>query len=264
MTCRPVVACLVLSVLLTVQITAAVAESPFGPATCEGLYPKHLQGICTDNRQHIFWSFTNTIVKTDVNGKILKRVSADNHQGDLCYLDGRLYVAVNLGRFNDPQKRADSWVYVFDAENLELLARHPLPELVYGAGAIAYHDGHFLVTGGLPVGAPGNLVYLYDRDFHLVKKQELPGGYTFLGIQTATFADDHWWFGCYGKPTPMLVVSSDFKTVREFNFTCCLGIVGLDAKTFLVARGIEQGPKQLTGKVLIAVPDDKSGLAIKK
>lgn len=37
-------------------------------------------------------------------------------------------------------------------------------------------------------------------DFQFVKKHVLASGHTHLGIQTAAFADGHWWFGCYGRP----------------------------------------------------------------
>ena len=84
---------------------------------CEGTYQHHLQGVCTDEKS-IYWSFTTTLVKTDMEGTLLKQVPVANHHGDLCFHDGKLYVAVNLGKFNDPEGNADSWVYVYDAETL--------------------------------------------------------------------------------------------------------------------------------------------------
>src|SRR5690606_35314489 len=106
----------------------------FRNVTCEGTYPKHLQGACTDGEQALFWRFTDRLVKTDPDGKVLEQVPVADHHGDLCHHDGRLYVAVNLGQFNRPEGAADSWVYVYDAETLEKLARHPVPEVVHGAG----------------------------------------------------------------------------------------------------------------------------------
>jgi hypothetical protein len=57
-------------------------------------------------------------VKTNLDGKLLKQVPVVNHHGDLCFHDGKLFVAVNLGKFNDPKGNADSWVYVYDAKTL--------------------------------------------------------------------------------------------------------------------------------------------------
>ncbi|NQT12292.1 MAG: hypothetical protein HQ582_06070, partial [Planctomycetes bacterium] len=95
----------------------ADGAASFHNAKCEGSYRHHLQGICTNGEDAIYWPFTTSLVKTDRDGKVEKKVAVANHHGDLCYRDGKLYVAVNLGRFNDPKGNADSWVYVYDAGN---------------------------------------------------------------------------------------------------------------------------------------------------
>ena len=59
------------------------APTPFASVKCEGTYQHHLQGICTDNRDSIFWSFTTTLVKTDQKGKVIKKIAVGNHHGDL-------------------------------------------------------------------------------------------------------------------------------------------------------------------------------------
>ena len=79
-------------------------------ARCEGTYRLHLQGVCADETV-IFWSFTTTLMTTDMEGTLLKQMPVANHHGDLCFHDGKLYIAVNLGKFNDPEGNADSWVY---------------------------------------------------------------------------------------------------------------------------------------------------------
>src|SRR5690606_21212824 len=125
------------------------AQSPYHQVTCEGTYQHHLQGICADEAA-IYWSFTTALVKTDLKGKRLRQVPAVNHHGDLCYHDGQLFVAVNLGKFNDPQGNANSWIYVYDAGTLQEVARHKVQEVFHGAGGIGYRNGHFFVVGGLP------------------------------------------------------------------------------------------------------------------
>ena len=102
----------------------AESAADFQAVECAGTYPHHLQGICTDDDNALFWSFTTQLVKTDRLGTVLKQVPVGNHHGDLCHHDGRIYVAVNFGNFNDPDGNADSWVYVYDADDLSLIAKH--------------------------------------------------------------------------------------------------------------------------------------------
>ncbi|MCA9134027.1 MAG: hypothetical protein KDA45_12760, partial [Planctomycetales bacterium] len=200
---------------------------PFGPVHCAGEYQHHLQGVCTDNDQAIYWSFTTQLVKTDRQGQVLQQIPVANHHGDLCFAEGKLYVAVNLGKFNDPQGNADSWVYVYDAQTLDVLAKHEVQEVFHGAGGIGVHRDHFFVVGGLPDGVQENYVYEYDADFRFVNKHVIPSKWTQLGIQTATFHDGEWWFGCYGTPKILLKTDADFKLLGRYEFDCSLGIVGV-------------------------------------
>ena len=203
------------------QITAG--NEKFGNTIiCEGKYPHHLQGVCRDDGS-FYWSFTTTIVKTDLHGKTLKKIEVPSHHGDLCYLDGKVYVAVNFGAFNDPKGNADNWVYVYSAKNLSLLSKHKVQEVKYGAGGIAYCKGRFIVVGGLPEGLEENYVYEYDLKFNFIKHHVIKSGWTRLGIQTATFVKDYFWFGCYGNI--LLKTTLDFNIAGKYNFTCGYGIL---------------------------------------
>ena len=228
-------------------------------ATCEGSYPHHLQGVCTDGLA-IYWSFTTTLVKTDLQGKRLEQVKVVNHHGDLCCHEGRLYVAVNLGKFNDPDGNADSWVYVYDSENLEELARHETQQSIYGAGGIGFRAGHFFVVGGLPKGIEENYVFEYDGNFKFLKRHTIRSGQTLLGIQTAAFAHDRWWFGCYGAPQVLLVTDAEFQIQGRYEFNCSLGIEELPDGRLLVASGQCIKDKGCTGSVQAAIPDSSAGL----
>ena len=245
-------------VVALLAVSSAYAQD-FRNVACEGTYPHHLQGICAAE-EAIYWCFTTTLVKTDLNGKLLKKVPVANHHGDLCYHDGKLYVAVNLGKFNDPKGNADSWIYVYDAATLKELARHEVQEVFHGAGGIGIRNGHFFVVGGLPEGVEENYVYQYDAKFKFVKKHVIKSGHTHLGIQTATFAHDRWWFGCYGDPKILLVTDADFQMKGRYEFDCSLGIVGLPDSRFLSATGKCEKDKGCMGSVTIAVPDEKTGL----
>jgi len=239
----------------------AYGGEAFTNTACEGAYRYHLQGVTADS-ESLFWCFTDALVKTDQQGKVIKKIAVGNHHGDLCHHEGKLYVAVNFGRFNDAQKRADSWVYVYDATDLALLKKHKTPELVYGAGGIAEHQGHYFVVGGLPGDFEENYVYEYDKDFKFITRHEVKSGQTLLGIQTAEWADGSWWFGCYGNPQVLLKVSEDFRQVERFEFDCSLGIVRVAPNTFLVAKGSCSKEKGCVGQLMLAKPKAESGLAI--
>jgi hypothetical protein len=214
------------------------------------------------SREAIFWSFTTWLLKTDCDGKLLKKVPVANHHGDLCLHRGKVYVAVNLGKFNDPRGHADSWVYVYDAGDLSFEGKHPTQEVFHGAGGVGFREGHFFVVGGLPTDVAENYVYEYDGEFRFVQKHIIRSGHTHLGIQTAAFAGDRWWFGCYGSPPVLLVTDAAFGLKGRHEFDCSLGIAGLPDGRVLVARGGHETGKGHTGSVRLAVPDEKSGLRL--
>lgn len=230
--------------------------------SCEGTYRHHLQGLCTDGENAIFWSFTTTLVKTDNKGQILKKIPVVNHHGDLCHHNGKIYVAVNLGRFNDPQGHADSWVYVYNAGDLSLHDKHKIPEVFHGAGGIAFDGKRFIVVGGLPDKVNENYVYEYDSSFHFTKKHVIKSGHTHLGIQTAAYHDGQWWFGCYGDPKILLVTDSRFHLKSRFEFDCSLGVVGVAKTRFLVGQGSCSQAKGCIGSAVQARSDDQKGLVI--
>lgn len=224
--------------------------------TCPGEYRGHLQGIATDG-QRIYWSFTSALVSTDMTGQMLKSVPVRSHHGDLCHHQGKLYVAVNFGRFNTEDK-ADSHVYVYDAETLAELAKYPVPELVHGAGGMEYLQGNFYVVGGLPQDHEQNYVYEYDENFKFIKRHVIPSGQTNLGIQTACFAHGYWWFGCYGKPQ-QLKCDQKFNLLEKLNFSSSVGLAVLPDGSFLAGRSkridstTEKGKKVFIGLVIPAI-----------
>lgn len=250
-----------LSVVASFVFIVAASLATWIPrtVTCEGTYPKHLQGVCVDD-DFIYWCFTTELVKTDRSGKRLKQIPVADHHGDLCLHAGKLYVAVNLGQFNDPLGNANSWVYVYDAETLQELARHETQEVFHGAGGIGVKDDRFYVVGGLPEGVQENFIYEYDSEWKFVQKHVLKSGHTDLGIQTATFAHGQWWFGCYGKPQILLVTDPDFKMRGRYEFDCSLGIAGLPDGQLLVATGKCEKDRGCSGSVSFAVPNETRGL----
>lgn len=231
--------------------------------SCPGNYKHHLQGVCVSD-DAIFWSFTTTLVKTDHSGKVLAKVPVANHHGDLCHHNGKIFVAVNLGKFNDPNGNADSWVYVYNASNMKEIARHAVSEVFHGAGGIGFYRGNFFVVGGLPDNVPENYVYEYDADFEFVKKHTIHSGHTHLGIQTAALVNGHWWFGCYGEPKITLVTNTEFKLLGRFEQDCSLGVAQNNDHRMLVASGTCRPEIGCSGKLQSAIASPTQGFSLQK
>ncbi|MCH7689031.1 MAG: hypothetical protein IH899_20540 [Planctomycetes bacterium] len=81
-----------------------------------------------------------------------------------------------------------------------------------------------------------------------------------MGIQTAAFANHHWWFGCYGNK--LLKTDKSFKLVGKYDFNCGVGIVGISGGKFLIGRGGGTGEQRM-GRALVAGADDEKGLVIR-
>ena len=239
-------------------MTAAPGQTAFQPVTCEGSYRQHLQGVCTNDRDAIYWSWTDVLVKTDAKGHVLQQLKVASHHGDLCYHDGRVYVAVNLGKFNEAPGKADSWVYVYDADTLAEVAKYPVPEVVHGAGGMAFHKGEFYIIGGLPADIAENYVYEYDAAFKFQQRHVIASGHTDKGIQTVTFAEGAWWLGRYGKPAVLLRADENFKFTGRWKFNASLGIIGLGNGEFLI--GANTKDKEHQGRLILARVDEKKGM----
>lgn len=221
---------------------------PAEPILCPGNYGGHLQGLATDGR-HIYWSFTVTIVKTDLAGNILATQNAPDHQGDLCFKDGIVYVAVNRGRFNY-HNGAVSEVHSYDAETLKPLKIWPLKDMPHGAGGMTWRGDKFFIVGGLPPSHNRNYVYEYSSDFKLVKRHILQTGFTIMGIQTAAYENGRFLFGINGgkgNPYGVIAVEDDFKTFKRYTGGGSVGILRFGDRYFTGKVG--KDPSVKTGKL---------------
>ena len=253
----PCVAILLLSsfFLATVCPAAGLGDRP---VTCEGRYPGHLQGVDWDRHQAIFWAFTSVLVKTDLDGALVRKIDVPGHHGDLCFHRGRIYVAVNFGSFNDPEGNADNDVFVYDADSLELLSRHDIPQVKHGAGGMTWQKGRFIVIGGLPEGYEENYFYEYDSDFRFLGRKVVQSGYSRLGIQAITSSGKLLWCGCYGNA--LLRVTDDYQMTGRWEFDCGYGLIHVRGKRFMVTLGRFEEGVGYGGILRAAVSTDQGGL----
>ena len=61
---------------------AKAKQSPEA-VVCEGKYAGHLQGVCRGTNGNFFWSFTRALVKTDIKGKVMKKVEVPDQHGEI-------------------------------------------------------------------------------------------------------------------------------------------------------------------------------------
>ena len=233
---------------------AAMAQPP-EKIVCAGDYGGHLQGVATDG-ENIYWSFTVAVVKTDLSGNILASRKAPSHQGDMCYKDGVVYVAVNRGRFNT-ETRGVSQVTAYDAKTLEPVKTTPLPEMPHGAGGMTWKGDRFYIIGGLPLKHEKNYVYEYTPDFKFVKRHDLDTGFTWMGIQTAAHEDDTFYFGVYGSkgdPSGVLACPEDLSSYKRYTCGGSVGILKLDGAYYVGGtshvNGKGKGKRRFTGHLV--------------
>ncbi len=83
----------------------------------------HMQGFTSGNG-FMYWSFTDSLVKTNLKGTMRAQVEVrGGHLGGLDYFDGRIYASF-LGNAL-PGHAWEDWtafkIYVFDADDLHLI-----------------------------------------------------------------------------------------------------------------------------------------------
>ena len=240
-----------------------------GKIVCGSWEKHHVQGIAGDG-QVWYWVFTDVIVKTDLQGKVLLRKEIHRqggrriHGGAPCFANGKLYVPYCGGSFNRHLngKPGYNWILEYD-DALNLLKSYPVEEVKYGAGCVAFWRGHFFVSGGRPADVPGNTVWEYDENFKFVRAHEVNFS-SRKGIQTLVTDGEKWYFGVYQSPAVTFMTDADFKLLGCWKFNGAVGMVPLANGHFLrvLSTKHKNGKKMLRGGALVeitpkfsAVPD---------
>ena len=244
---------------LAAGLTAAAApppppaKTPAGPAKpvrllpmlhegdeirCQGEYEGHVQGIATDGKS-LYWSFTGMVVRTDLGGKVLAKCDLPMHGGDPCFAEGRLYVPAGSRFSQEPKKKykPENFVLVFTPA-LKRVNTIPLANYKYGAGGMAYRNGHFFIVGGRPGGKGGNTIHEYDGNFKLLRSHEINFN-SASGIQTINFTPEgRCLIGCYGVGNFATELDGKWRVARRPRPGTAVGAIPLGNELCLVARTI--------------------------
>ncbi len=219
------------------------ATDNFKHVRCEGLYKNHLQGIAVNNGK-IFWSHTDVVVRTNLEGQIEKLTLAPFHHGDCCVSDNKLYVAVSIVGKN---KTIKNILYVYDFD-LNLVKKIPLNLTGGTIGTIGWHNGFFYVSGGFFTGEGDNKkfkIFKLDKDFNVVEIFLMPANEIVYGPQTICWAYGRFWLGVYPRKglsstnLKLWEVDENFNIVKKHKVNASVGFVPInnaDGKNFLVAQ----------------------------
>ncbi len=246
-------------VLLVVIAMFCVAGVHAGEILCEaGGFVGHLQGISAD-ATGIYWSYYDTIVKTDYAGKTLGSVKIPRHSGDLCAANGKVYVSVC---YYDAKMVADEggsgWVYIYDRE-LKYLQKVALADTPRPDGITFLNDKFYIAGDDFGKDPhPLNTISIYDKELKFERKVTIDiGKPTQYGAQTLNAFEGRILASFYAKDgNTVFLEAPELKTCEFFPVSLNVGFAEVPSeladgrKLFLAARLV--GTRgDWSGKVLI-------------
>ena len=220
----------------------------------------HLQGIAAD-KTGIYWSFYDTVVKTDYTGKITASATVPPHAGDLCVSEGKIYVSLTYYHKADIQRDGGKgWVYIFD-QNLQFRQKIALPDTPAPDGITRLGDRFYVAGNDFGKALHRvNTISLYSADWKYEGRVQVDIGVpTAYGAQTLNAVGDRILAAFYakGKGSYFLTLP-DMKPVEPFP---CAVSVGMAVMPPELARGREiylvakstgtHKDKQWGGRILI-------------
>ncbi len=220
----------------------------------------HMQGFTTDGK-HMYWSFTNTLVKTTMTGTVVAQKEVpitSEHLGGIDYHNGRIYgAAMGNSLKGDPWGQWTSFtVHVYDAESLSLVKVLRLDDCYRdhkvardgfdGVGAITAGvdaetgEEALFIAASMKNGAEikSQIVLQYSFDGKLQKRHFVPTGSVNIGVQNIDYDKDtgYFWLTTYDPTQPyhvpqtLFCASGDLKSVvakyafsTPYGFHCCGG-----------------------------------------
>ena len=205
------------------------AEEFFSPiVTRPGEFEKvkgHMQGICASD-EAIYLACQTGIFKINWNGELLKYVQAENHTGDLCFYNGKVYSSIAC---YEPERKGKGAIIEYSSD-LEELRRYDLDFPIDG---IAVVNDYFYFGAGPnpPTAHRGNKFAVLKADFSgKINFVKIDHGYpTRFGTQAITVWKDHIFASFYGAKTPMqsAVFDRQGNTLKVLKFNANFGFEAL-------------------------------------
>lgn len=221
----------------------------------------HMQGF-TKGNGFMYWSFTDSLVKTTLSGTVKCQVEIHGgHLGDCDYYDGKIYASL-LGDAL-PGHAWEDWtafkIYVFDASDLKTLNIIDLDICYTYKKAVTNGfqgiDGvtvapdpisgepKLFVACALETGESyrNQIILQFSLEGAYETEYHIPTGNTVYGIQNLDYdaENNEFWFTTYGptedyQPKELLFcVSSDFKEIkRKYVFSTPYGLECLGKEGF--------------------------------
>lgn len=162
--------------ILVFLITASMLSAHPIVENLNTSYYSHLQGIAADETG-VYWTFTDVLVKTDYKCNVLKEVKLSPHMGDICMVDGDIFVATDFRKPEDiaANNNKKSAVLQF-SKDLVLKKKHTL-DIAYGIDGITFCNGKFYIAPGLgKTPKKETMIMVFDRDFKLLKEVRFKTG----------------------------------------------------------------------------------------
>lgn len=209
---------------------------------------QHMQGFTSDDK-YMYWSFTDTVVKTTLEGTVKRCVPVTGgkyggHLGDIDYHEGKLYASF-MGNCL-PGHAWNDWtsfmIYVYDAETLELEKRINLDicDLYKAQNGTPEDTRGFQGIDGVAFGKiPGtnewrlfvacaldtderwedNIILQFTPDGVYETEYRIKTGNTVFGIQNLDYdkTTGEFWFSTYGGSQPYQPKETLYKT--DINLT---------------------------------------------
>ncbi len=258
----------------------------------------HMQGFAADlQAQVMYWSFTDTVIKTDLRNNILAQATiADGHVGDIAYDNGTVYATL-LG-CPLPDHSRDDWTGFYLLEFDESLHLRQKTELLqvqnwfdhqndctrnpFGINGVdgitiapfACGEKKILLGAGICNRPDCNCQIILQYSFHENHTYErlysFSVGNTIFGIQNLTYDNqtDSCWFTCYAKESPWHCEETLFhvdikkeQVTEKWKFDSPYGLACLNDGYFLTSREAgEYGSK--SGEALLARENKNYGLIL--
>lgn len=190
-------------------VTESVARQPDTIELEPGKYGGHLQDV-TRAGDFLYWAHTRTILKTDLNGKVLASVRDLDHNAGCQVRDGKLYVAVcTRGGIISPEDREKYklQINVYDASDLHLIEKKVIEDAFDRAGSLAIlPDGSFVVGCLRPPDVRVDQVRFYhlSPDFKVLSRHVIGDMPIRLGIEVIKYHRGDLWLFSYGGKTVRL------------------------------------------------------------